>query len=82
MGWRAWSIRSTAVLHQHRVKENNNSWILGKPSKRIESRLKCSLDHATSGAYPLNSHLILLSSAVDNWRAYFNDLEKDFLHDV
>lgn len=39
-------------------------------------------DNQESRKWPLDAHLILLSSAVENWRAYFNALEQHFLESV
>lgn len=81
-GWKRWSIRSTALVHQHHGEHHASTWILAKASERIQARLKDVINHQGQENNPLNPHLVMVSSGVENWRAYYNDLEENFIDEV
>jgi len=64
-----------AVYQKFTYDGSKNIWILVQPETRIRKRMsgliKCS--------NPLKHHILFMSAAAVNWRAYFNDLETLFL---
>lgn len=69
-------MRTTAIVQQYRAATDSNSqvWIIAKPPPNTDARLKESLK--TQGECPLYTHLVLLSSAEEDWGRCFYDLEE------
>lgn len=81
-----WSIRQAAVCHQFDVKTGTTTWIIVKANKLLKNRIveatsrSCSRPSKLSEAFSatLSAHLLMCEWAGENWRWYFNDLEKQF----
>ena len=63
-------------------------WVLVQPEESVRKRVEQSFESHTrhlpkdSHWNPLELHLIYISAAAENWGAYFNDLEMEFLERV
>lgn len=82
-----WSIRQAAICHQFDLKMGTATWIIIKANDLIKKRL-FEATHSPSQIRPLSrsgafsatldAHLLMCEWAGENWRWYFNDLEKEF----
>ncbi|KAF8250381.1 hypothetical protein K440DRAFT_659399 [Wilcoxina mikolae CBS 423.85] len=70
-----WSIRQTAVYQKFKYDGRKNIWILVQPETRVRERMS----GFSKRSSPLEHHILFMSAAAANWRAYFNDLETLFL---
>jgi hypothetical protein len=87
----AWTMRQTSVYHKFQYNQKQSTWILVQPSDAVYSRLQAVLKEDSSASEklveaiptnPLKSHLLFLSAAGENWRNYYNQLEKFFYETV
>ncbi|KAF8537790.1 hypothetical protein BDD12DRAFT_845248 [Trichophaea hybrida] len=70
-----WSIRQTAVYQKFVYDGGKNIWILVQPETHVRERMSSFGKRSN----PLEHHILFMSAAAANWRAYFNDLETLFL---
>ena len=71
-----WSLRQTAVYSRHRSSKDEGTWIFVTPSRFAKHRLT-ELAHNQDSNSPSSLfmiHLLLLETAVANWRPYLVDL--------
>lgn len=71
-----WSLRQTAVYCSFRFASENSTWIFVTPSRlaqqRIDGYASCRHEGLESNAFEI--HLLLLDTAMANWRHYLIDL--------
>lgn len=67
-----WSIRQTAVYQKYLTASQSSTWLLVAISVRSEERLNSFIQRAGSLAAlnPFEIHLLLLDTAIANWRPY------------
>jgi hypothetical protein len=67
-----WSIRQTAVYQKYLAANQSSTWLLVAVSVRLEERLNSFIQRAGSLAAlnPFEIHLLLLDTAIANWRPY------------
>ena len=79
-----WSIRQTAVYHKYKANDKSSSWVIIAASKRTETSLdryiKSCEDIAQSN--PFEVHLIVLDTALANWRPYIISLTERITQQV
>lgn len=71
-----WSLRQTAIYSRHRSSRDEGTWIFVTPSRLAKHRLT-ELAHnqgSNSPSSPFTIHLLLLETAIANWRPYLVDL--------
>jgi hypothetical protein len=71
-----WSLRQTAVYSRPRPSGNEGIWIFVTPSSLTKHRLKELFNNQPRGSpsNPFTVHLLLLETAIANWRPYLVDL--------
>lgn len=71
-----WSLRQTAVYARPQPSGNEGVWIFVTPSSLAKNRLKALLNEQSgnSPSNPFYIHLLLLDTAIANWRPYLVDL--------
>ncbi|KAL2049176.1 hypothetical protein ABVK25_010526 [Lepraria finkii] len=73
---RPWSIRQTVIYHKYEAKSNSSTWVLISASKKTEEILDSYMGGC--GGYasvnPFEIHLLILDTALTNWRRYIVDL--------
>jgi hypothetical protein len=71
-----WSFRQTAVYCSFRSASEDSIWIFVTPSKLAQQRIDgyASCGHESSRFNPFEIHLLLLDTAMVNWRHYLIDL--------
>ena len=71
-----WSIRQTAFYHKYTAADKSSSWIMIAASERIRSSLDLYVKSCTDLALfnPFEVHVLVLDSALANWRSYIIDL--------
>ncbi|MCJ1242727.1 hypothetical protein MMC14_010736 [Varicellaria rhodocarpa] len=73
---KSWSVRQTAVYHKYKGRGESSTWVLISASdsahRRLDRYIKSSTNITTLN--PFEIHLILLDSALENWRRYIVDL--------
>ena len=71
-----WSVRQTAVYHKYELDQLSSTWVLiaasGSAQLHLDRYVKSSDNLATLN--PFEIHLILLDTALANWRPYIVDL--------
>jgi len=67
-----------AVYQKFTYDGRKNIWILVQPETRVRERMS----GLTKRNNPLEHHVLFMSTALINWREYFNDLETLFLNMV
>jgi hypothetical protein len=67
-----WSSRQTVVYHKLKSNSKASTWILVTPSRTAELRLDRYVKtcQSLSAMNPFEIHLILLDTALANWRPY------------
>jgi hypothetical protein len=84
-----WSLRQTGVYHKYSgfgAVKSRNLWILLHPmrksrvTKRLEDSTPVEIGAADLSTYPLQLHLLVFSSYVDNWRHFLHDMTRTFLN--
>lgn len=76
---RPWSIRQFAVYQKYVSISNSSTWIYLALTKRSEARLESYLRHEGEPGVnnPFETHLILLDTALANWRRYLGWLSAE-----
>jgi hypothetical protein len=71
-----WSFRQTAVYCSFRSAPEDSTWIFVTPSRLAQQRMHdyASCRHQSSEFDPFEIHLLLLDTAMVNWRHYLIDL--------
>ena len=71
-----WSFRQTAVYCSFRTASENSTWIFVTPSRLAQERIDgyASCRHEGLEFNPFEIHLLLLDTAIVNWRHYLIDL--------
>ena len=81
---KSWSIRQTAVYHKYKGRGESSTWVLISASdsarRRLDRYIKSSTNITTLN--PFEIHLILLDSALENWRRYIVDLTEKITQQV
>lgn len=67
-----WSIRQTAIYHKFKANDRSSSWVMIAPSKSAETSLDRYIKSCKDIAQlnPFEIHLIVLDTALANWRPY------------
>ncbi len=83
-GNRPWSIRQTAIYHQYTAVDKSSSWVMIAPSERIQSSLDLYVGSCTDLAAlnPFEIHVLIVDSALANWRSYIIALTEQITHQV
>ncbi len=80
----SWSIRQTAIYHKFRSNKRSSTWIMISASERTERCLdryvKSCRDVASLS--PFEIHLIVLDTALANWRPYIVGLTEKVTEQV
>ena len=79
-----WSIRQTVVYHKFKANDNSSSWVLIAASKRTETSLDLyikSSEHINQ-FNPYEINLIVLDTALANWRPYIVSLTERIMQQV
>ena len=71
-----WSIRQTAIYHKYTAADKSSGWIMIAASERTRSSLDLYVKSCTDLASfnPFEIHVLVLDSALANWRSYIIDL--------
>ena len=71
-----WSIRQTAIYHKYTAADKSSSWTMIAASERTRSSLDLYVKSCTDLASfnPFEIHVLVLDSALANWRSYIIDL--------
>ena len=75
-GSNPWSIRQTAIYHKYTAADKSSSWIMIAASERTRSSLDLYVRSCTDLASfnPFEIHVLVLDSALANWRSYIIEL--------
>ena len=75
-GSNPWSIRQTAIYHKYTAADKSSGWIMIAASERTRSSLDLYVKNCTDLALfnPFEFHVLVLDSALANWRSYIIDL--------
>ena len=79
-----WSVRQTAIYHKYRSKRKASTWIMISASPKTELCLDRYVRSCTdlAGLNPFEIHLIVLDTALANWRPYIVDLTERITEQV
>ncbi len=81
---RPWSIRQTAIYHKFKASSMASTWVLIAASRRaelsIDRYIKSCVDMAALN--PFEIHLIVLDTALANWRPYIVSLTERITQQV
>ena len=79
-----WSIRQTAIYHKYTAADKSSSWVMIAASERTRSSLDLYAKSCTDLASfnPFEIHVIVLDSALANWRSYIIDLTERITRQV
>lgn len=79
-----WSMRQTAIYHKFKKNDNSSSWVMIAPSKRTETSLDRYIKSCENIAQlnPFEIHLIVLDTALANWRPYIVGLTEKITQQV
>ena len=79
-----WSVRQTAIYHKYRSKYKSSTWIMISASEKTELCLDRYVRSCTdlAGLNPFEIHLIILDTALANWRPYIVDLTERIMEQV
>lgn len=70
-----WSIRQSAVYHQHAEGTKLDTWILIAASESAKRRIDDYASHACQiHTNPFELHLVILDTSIANWRWYIAEL--------
>ena len=71
-----WSVRQTAVYHKYKMDKRSSTWVTISISERAERCLDRYIKSSQHLAIenPFDVHLILLDTALANWRPYIVSL--------
>ncbi|KAL8900753.1 MAG: hypothetical protein Q9192_000912 [Flavoplaca navasiana] len=67
-----WSVRQTAIYHRYMLEGKASTWIMISPSVKIKASLNkyVSSSENLAALNPFEIHVILLDTALGNWRSY------------
>lgn len=79
-----WSLRQTAVYHKHRVDQKSSTWVMISLSEKAELCLDRYVKSSQNiiAENPFDVHLILLDTALANWRPYIVSLTEQINRQV
>lgn len=79
-----WSIRQTAVYHKFKANDQSSSWVMIAASKNTEISLDRYIKSSENIAQlnPFEIHLIVLDTALANWRSYIVGLTERITQQV
>ena len=79
-----WSIRQTAIYHKYMAADRSSSWIMIAASERTQSSIDLYIRNCTDLASfnPFEIHVLVLDSALSNWRSYIIDLSERITYQV
>ena len=79
-----WSIRQTVVYHKYKTNDRSSTWVMIAASRRTETSLDRYIKSCEDIAQlnPFEIHLILLDTALANWRPYIVDLTERITQQV
>ena len=79
-----WSIRQTAIYHKYTAADKSSSWIMIAASDRTRTSLDLYAKSCTDLALfnPFEIHVLVLDSALANWRSYIIDLTERITRQV
>lgn len=79
-----WSVRQTAVYHRYKLDQRSSTWVLIATSVSAERHLDRYIKSSDSLATlnPFEIHLIILDTALANWRPYIVDLTEKITKQV
>lgn len=79
-----WSLRQTVVYHKYKANDESSSWVMIAASKRTETSLDRYIESCEDIAQlnPFEIHLIVLDTALANWRPYIVDLTERITQQV
>lgn len=79
-----WSIRQTAIYHKFKANDRSSSWVMIAASKRTETSLDRYIKSCKDIAQldPFEIHLIVLDTALANWRPYIVGLTEKVTQQV
>ena len=79
-----WSIRQTAIYHKYTAADKSSSWIMIAASERTRSSLDRYVKSCTDlvSFNPFEIHVLVLDSALANWRSYIIDLTERITRQV
>ncbi len=81
---RPWSIRQTAVYHQYITDDKSSTWIMISLSQKTQLRIDRYIKSSPNAAdlSPFELHLIILDSALANWRPFIISLTESITQQV
>lgn len=81
-GNRPWSIRQTAIHHKYKAANKSSSWVMIAASEKTQSSLDLYARSCTDLASlnPFEFHVLILDSALSNWRSYIIFLTERLTH--
>lgn len=79
-----WSVRQTVIYHRYEVEEKASTWIIISASTLIEDSLNGYIKNSEdlSALNPFEIHVILLDTALGNWRSYIIFLTEEISKQV
>lgn len=80
-----WSIRQTVVYHKYKANDKSSSWVMIAASKRTETSLDRYIKSCEDDIVELNPfeiHLIVIDTALANWRPYIVGLTERITQQV
>lgn len=84
----SWPIRQTGVFHRYNSKADTNLWIIlhPMPQSKVQERLDELVIKQAASTSLCNDwhqlHLLIISSYMNNWRWYLNDLSDEISETV
>lgn len=77
-----WSLRKTAVYQKFDYETQSSTWITVFPSERVRTRVQETLEAQSKqttkkiGHKAIEAHVGIFANAAENWRSYYNCLDK------